>query len=71
MVDSLLWDMQDLDHQFRTRTPRPENGQPRIHISAGRLEPITHRPLSSSFYYGVYLESYKVIPKRNYLGAYG
>ena len=31
---------------------------------------ITHRPLSSSFY-GLYLESYKVIPKRNYLGAYG
>ena len=26
----------------------------------------THRPLRSSF-----LESYKVIPKRNYLGAYG
>ena len=22
-------------------------------------------------YYGLYLESYKVIPKRNYLGAYG
>ena len=30
----------------------------------------THRPLSSSFY-GLYLESYKVIPRRNYLGAYG
>ena len=30
----------------------------------------TYRPLSSSFY-GLYLESYKVIPKRNYLGAYG
>ena len=29
----------------------------------------THRPLSSSFVYGLYLESYKVIPKRNYLGA--
>ena len=22
-------------------------------------------------FYGLYLESYKVIPKRNYLGAYG
>ena len=30
----------------------------------------THRPLSSSFY-GLYSESYKAIPKRNYLGAYG
>ena len=27
--------------------------------------------LSSSFFYGLYSESYKVIPKRNYLGAYG
>ena len=30
----------------------------------------THRLLSSSFY-GSYLESYKVIPKRNNHGAYG
>ena len=32
---------------------------------------ITHRPLSSSLSYGLYLEPYKVIPKRTYLGAYG
>ena len=31
---------------------------------------LTHRPLSSSFL-GLYFESYKVIPKRNCLGAYG
>ena len=30
----------------------------------------TRRPLSSSFY-GLFKESYKVISKRNYLGAYG
>ena len=30
----------------------------------------THRPLSSSFLW-FFLESYKVTPKRNYLGAYG
>ena len=29
-----------------------------------------HRPLSSSFC-SLYLESYKVIPRRSYLGAYG
>ena len=31
----------------------------------------TNRPLSSSFFDGLYLESYKVIPKRNSLEAYG
>ena len=31
--------------------------------------PLTHRPLSSSFFYGLYLEPHKVIPKRNYLGG--
>ena len=31
---------------------------------------VTHRLHSSSFW-GSYLESYKVIPKRNYFGAYG
>ena len=30
----------------------------------------THRPQVVPFY-GLFLESYKVIPKRNYLGAYG
>ena len=30
---------------------------------------VSHRPLSSSFFYGLYIESLKVIPKRNYLGA--
>ena len=30
----------------------------------------THRPLIVPFY-GLYLESYELIPKRNYLGAYG
>ena len=31
----------------------------------------THRLLSSSFLWLIYVESYKVIPKRNYYGAYG
>ena len=31
----------------------------------------THRPLSSSFLWFIFIESYKVIPKRHYLGAYG
>ena len=35
-----------------------------------RLVGFTHRPHSSSFW-GSYLEFYKVIPKRNYYGAYG
>ena len=35
-----------------------------------RLAP-THRPQSSSFFLGLYLESYEVIPNRNYLGAHG
>ena len=30
----------------------------------------THRPQVVPFY-GLFLESYKVIPQRNYLGAYG
>ena len=30
----------------------------------------THRPLSSSFLWFMF-KSYKVLPKRNYLGAYG
>ena len=30
----------------------------------------TYRPLNRSFC-GLYLESYKVIPKSNYYGAYG
>ena len=37
--------------------------------TAGWLFWVTHRPPSGSVY-GLYLESYKVIPKRNYLGAY-
>ena len=31
----------------------------------------THRPLSSSLFMGLYVEPYKVVPTRNYLGAYG
>ena len=62
----------------------PENPQPPVPVvlrdaaaaaipamtaPALRVAP-THRPLSSSLL-GLSLESYKGIPKRNYLGAHG
>ena len=43
----------------KTTSPQPLEAE---------LQGSTHRPLSSSFLCS-YLESYKVIPKRNYLGA--
>ena len=42
-----------------------------FHMGLRLAFPVAHRPLSSSFFYGLYLGSYKVIPKRKYLGAYG
>ena len=34
-------------------------------------DPTTQRPRNSSFLWCIFLESYKVIPKGNYFGAYG
>ena len=48
---------------FRRRKP----SRPKICTA---LPKYTHRPLRVPFC-GSYLESYKVLPKRNYLGAYG
>ena len=38
-----------------------------MRLSRGFWDCATHRPLSTSFLWFIYVESYKVIPKRNYL----
>ena len=86
LVYSLLWVMQDLYHQPHDDThqeslvarasakliPSGSSGNPRgqdVRQQAVYIHCITHRLLSSSFLW--FIESCKVIPKKNYLGAYG
>ena len=62
-------------HCITAEAAEPPGAPPCTTPPYTRKNPIinpTHRPLSSSFFMAhIYLESYKVLPKTNYVGVYG